>query len=52
MKLFVSELKGIRVKQGTEGGESRMFVLQPVNGARYRMVGGSIRSITQGNSNI
>ena len=46
MELFVSELRGIRVKSGTEGGEGRMFVLQSVNRARYRMAGGSVRNIT------
>ena len=48
----MSELKGIRVKQGTEGGEGGMFVLQPANRARYRMARGSVRSITRGKSNI
>ena len=37
MELFVSELRGIRVRQGIEGGEGRMFLLQSMNGARYRM---------------
>ena len=41
MELFVSKLRGIRVRQGIEGGEGRMglrmFLLQSMNWARYRM---------------
>ena len=37
----MSELKGIMVRLGIEGGEGRMgirmFLLQSMNGARYRM---------------
>ena len=33
----MSKLRGIGVRQGIEGGEGRMFVLQFMNGGRYRM---------------